>query len=164
LRSQAAVGSELTMLGHPTGKGGRGDLVAVTGFQFGYGLGKGVAEVIERDAVEDDAERIGFVAEFCRCGCEHALAQLALPQLHNLKLLAASAFADDACAAAMWAARGRFDGVRNAVGGCKWRGHIGKDGCTLPCVGTSRILEGKRWPFGSVERRMGLAAAAALRG
>jgi len=62
LRSQAAVGRELTMLGHPTRKGGRGDLIAVAGFQFGYSLGKGIAEIIERDAVQNDAKRIRFVA------------------------------------------------------------------------------------------------------
>ena len=119
LPAQPAVGREFTMLGHPTRKGGWGDLVAVTGFQFGCGLRKGIAEVIERDAVENDAERIRFVAQFCRRGREHAPAQLALPQLHDLKLLAAGAFADEARAAAMRAARGRFDGVRNAMGVCK---------------------------------------------
>ena len=36
----------------------RRDLVAVTGFQFGCGRGKGIAEVKKGDAVEDNAERI----------------------------------------------------------------------------------------------------------
>ena len=79
LRSQAAVGRELTMLTHPTRKGGWSDLVAVTGFQFGYGLGKGIAKVIECDAVENDAEWVRFVAQLRRCGCEYTPAQLALP-------------------------------------------------------------------------------------
>ena len=118
-RSQATVGRELTMLAHPTRKGGWGDLVAVTGFQFGYGLGKGITEVIERNAIENDAERIGFVAQFCRRGCEHTPTKLALPELDDLQLLVAGAFADDAGAAAVRAVRGRFDGVRNAVGVCK---------------------------------------------
>ena len=54
LRSQAAVGCEFTMFGHPIREGGRGDLVAVARFQFGYGLGKGIADVIKRDAVKLD--------------------------------------------------------------------------------------------------------------
>ena len=62
LRSQATVGCQLSMLGHPTRKGGWGDLVAVAGFQFGCGFGKGIAEIIERDAVENDAERIRLIS------------------------------------------------------------------------------------------------------
>jgi hypothetical protein len=42
------------MLSHPTRKGGWGDLVAVTGIQFGCGHGKGIAEIIERDAVKNN--------------------------------------------------------------------------------------------------------------
>jgi len=60
--AQATVGRELTMLGHPTRKGGRGDLVAVPGFQFGCGCGKRIAEVIERDAVENDAEWVRLIS------------------------------------------------------------------------------------------------------
>ena len=120
------------MLGHPTRKGGRGDLVAVTGFQFGYGLGKGIAEVIERHAVENNAERICFVAQLCRSGREHTPAQFALPELDDLKLFAARALAHEARAAAVRTARGRFDGVRNAGRMSKWRGHTRGDGCTLP--------------------------------
>lgn len=89
------------------------------GFQFGCGSGKGIAEVIKRNAVQNDAKRIGFVTQRCRCGRKHAPAQLALPQLHDLQLLAPGALADKACAAAIRAAYGRFDGVGNAVGGCK---------------------------------------------
>ena len=91
----------------------------MTGFQFGCGLGKGITEIIEGDAVENDAERIRFVAQCCRRRREHAPAQLALPQLYDLQLFAAGAFADEARAAAVRAARGRFDGVRNAMGVCK---------------------------------------------
>jgi hypothetical protein len=65
------------------------------------------------------AERIRFVAQFCRRGCEHTPAQLALPQLHDLKFFAARAFANEARAAAMRTARGRFDGVRYAMRVCK---------------------------------------------
>ena len=119
LRSQATVGRELTMLAHPTRKGGWSDLVAVTGFQFGCGLGKGIAKIIKRDAVENDAQRIRLVTQFCRRGGEYPSTQLALPELHDLKLLAAGAFADEACAAAVRAARGWFDGVRNAMRMCK---------------------------------------------
>src|SRR5665213_2293255 len=104
------------MLGHPSRKGRCGDLVAVARFQVGDGLGKGIAEVVKRDAVENDAKRIGFVPQRRRCGCEHATAQFALPQLHDLKSLAARALADKARAAAVRTARGWFDGVRNAMG------------------------------------------------
>ena len=132
LRSQATVGREFAVLGHPTREGRRGYLITVTGFQFGYSLEKGTTEVIERDAVKNDAQGIGFVAQLCRCGCEHTPAQLALPELDNLKFLAAGALADEACAAAVQAARGWFDGVRNAMGVCKRFGHTKDDGCTLP--------------------------------
>ena len=155
LRPQAAVGRELAMLAHPTRKGGWGDLVAVAGFQFGCGLGKGIAEVIQRDAVENDAKRIGFVAQFCRSRREHAPAQLALPELHDLKLLAASAFADEARAAAMRTARGWFDGVRNAMGVCRVKAAIREAMAALyHALGTSRILEGLALWRGLVERRM----------
>ena len=52
--TQTGVGRQFSMLTHPTRKGGWGDLVAVAGFQFGCGLGKGIAEIIERDAVKNN--------------------------------------------------------------------------------------------------------------
>jgi hypothetical protein len=48
------VGRQFSMLAHPTRKGGWRDLVAVAGFQFGCSRGKGIAEVIERDAIKND--------------------------------------------------------------------------------------------------------------
>ena len=41
----------------------------MAGFQFGRGLGKRIAEIVEYYAVENDAERIGFVAQLRWCGC-----------------------------------------------------------------------------------------------
>jgi GNAT superfamily N-acetyltransferase len=47
-----------------------------------------VAEVVERDGVEDDAERMGVVAELRRRGREHAVARGAAQELHDLEFLA----------------------------------------------------------------------------
>ena len=66
LRSQPGVGRELTMLAHPLCKGGWGDRVAVARFQFGRGLRKRAAEVIKHDAVENNAQRIGFCSTALR--------------------------------------------------------------------------------------------------
>ena len=49
----------------------------------------------------------------------HTAAQFALPELQDLKFFSSRTFADEACTAAVWAARGCFDGVRNAMGVCK---------------------------------------------
>lgn len=119
LRSQAAVGRQLAVLAHPARKGRWRDLVAVTGFQFGGGRGKGIAKVIKRDAVHNDAKRIGFVAQRRRRRSEHAPAKFALPELDDLKLFVARAFANEPRATAVRAVCGRFDGVRNTVDVCK---------------------------------------------
>ena len=52
------------MFGHPTCERRGSDPIAVARFQLGRGVGKRIAEMVERHAVEDDAERIGFVAQF----------------------------------------------------------------------------------------------------
>ena len=91
----------------------------MAGFQFGRGLGKRIAEIAEYYAVENDAERIGFVAQLRWCGCEHTPTNFALLELDYLQLLAAGAFACQPLATAVRAERGRFDGVRDAMGMCK---------------------------------------------
>ena len=96
-----------------------GDFVAITGFQFGYDFGKGIAHIIECDAVENDAEWVRLISQGRRCRREHASAQFALPQLDDLKSFTARALADKARAAAVRTPRGWFDGVRNAMGVCK---------------------------------------------
>jgi hypothetical protein len=107
LRAQTTVSRQLAMLGHPARQCGwrrpcsRGFAISASG----EADGKGIAEIIKRDPVEDHAQRICFVAQRRRCRCEHAAAQFALPQLHDLKLLAARAFADEARAAAVRASR-----------------------------------------------------------
>jgi hypothetical protein len=131
--AQTAIGRQFPMLTHPTRKGGWRDFVALGGFQFGRSFGKGIAEVIKRDAVENDAKRISFVPQLRGRWSEHAPAKSALPELDYLKLLTARAFAYEAGATAMRAADGRFDGVRDAMGVCKRSSHTEGDGFTLPC-------------------------------
>ena len=71
------------------------------------------AEVIECYAVENDAKRIRFVPQLRGRRSEYAPAKFALPELDNLQLLAARAFAYEASAAAVRAADGRYDGMRH---------------------------------------------------
>ena len=68
LRSQAAVGRELAMLGSSNSQGWMGRPCSRVGFQFGCGLRKGIAEIIESDAIENDAERVRFVAQAAGAG------------------------------------------------------------------------------------------------
>ena len=67
--------------------------MAVTRFQFRGRLGQRVAEIVEGDAVENDIERIGLVAQCRRRRGEHARASEALPELHGLPVSAATASA-----------------------------------------------------------------------
>ena len=48
------------MFGHPACEGGRWDLVSMLGLQLLCGDGKGIAEIVKSDAVEDHAQRILF--------------------------------------------------------------------------------------------------------
>ena len=93
------------------------DGVAVARFQFRGRLGQRVAEIVEGDAVEDDGERIGLVAQRRRRRGEYARAGGAAPELHRLKFLGARALADQLDAAAMRTALGPLGGVGNTGGG-----------------------------------------------
>jgi hypothetical protein len=87
----------------------------VTRLQFCGGIRERISEIVQGNAVQNDAKWIGFLAQRRGRRSEHASAKFALPELDNLKFLAACAFADCARAAAVRAARGRFDRV-----GTRW--------------------------------------------
>ena len=116
-------------------------------FELLGSVGKRVAEIVERDAVEDEAQRIGLVAQRRRRRREHAAAELALPELGDLELLAAGALADEAGAAAMRAALGRFDGMRNAVSGERGAAILSGWLRFTTRFGTSRILVVAQFEF-----------------
>ena len=61
-RTQAAVGCQLVMFTHPAREGRWRDLVAVARLQFGYDLGKGIAEIVRDNAIENDAERVRLIS------------------------------------------------------------------------------------------------------
>ena len=105
------------MLINPAGERRGCDGVAVTRFQFRGRLGQRVAEIVEGDAVENDIERIGLVAQCRRRRGEDAVAGQALPELHGFQFLDARALAHQLDAAAVRTALGPLRGVGNTGGG-----------------------------------------------
>ena len=102
------------MLGEPQGDRRAGDAVAVSGTDLLGSLVERIAEVVLRDGVEHDAERVGFVAQLDRRRREDALARSAAPQLDDLDLLAACPLPCDRGATAIRAALGSLLRVWNA--------------------------------------------------
>ena len=102
----------LFMRADPRRDRGRGD--SATGFRFEApgGLVERIAEVIECERLEHQANGIGLVAECCWPGGEGALARAAAPELHDLEFLLADAFTGDGMAAAVGTRAGRFVRVR----------------------------------------------------
>ncbi len=78
------------------------------------GFPKRIAEVVEDDRVEHDAQRIRLAAHRRRRRREDALARGAAPELNDFDLLVADALPGNRGAATMRAALGAFFGVRNA--------------------------------------------------
>src|SRR5207302_937786 len=90
------------------------DAMAVAGLKFGGRLVERIAVIVERDRVEHDPKRVRLVPERSGCRCKDAFAGSATPELHDLDLLLARAFARERGAAAMRAARGALAGMRDA--------------------------------------------------
>jgi hypothetical protein len=87
------VGRDLPMFGDPGGERRGRHAVAAAGLELRRRLGERVAEVVEGDTVENDAERIGLGAELGRRGSEATAAGGALPALDGLEFLCARSFA-----------------------------------------------------------------------
>ena len=99
--AKAAEGDVVLMRADPGRDRGRGDSAAGFLFEALGGLAERVAEVVERECLEHQADGIGLVAQRGRARRELALAGGATPELHNLKFLLANAFPADAVAAAV---------------------------------------------------------------
>jgi len=92
--------------------GGRGDGAAGFRLQALRGFAERVAQVVERERLQHEADGVGFVAQRGGAGREQALARAAAPELHDLEFFLANAFAGDDVAAAVRALTGRLVGVR----------------------------------------------------
>jgi len=117
-RAKARVGGEGAMLGKPGGDCRARDAMALPGAHFLCGLVERIAEVVEGDRVEHDAQRIGLVAQLDGGRGEDALARCTAPELDDLDLLFACPLSGDRCTAAVRAALRSLCGVRNAR--CSW--------------------------------------------
>ena len=91
--AQAAEGRVLFVRADPGRDRGRGDRAAGFRFEALGGLVERVAEVVERERLQHQADRIGLVAQRGRAGRESALAGGAAPELDDLELFLANAFA-----------------------------------------------------------------------
>ena len=115
--AEPRIGREVAVFVDPAGERRGCDGVAVARFQFRGRLGQRVAEIVEGDAVENDGERIGLVAQRRRRRREHAPAGQAFPELHGFQFLGARALAHQLDAAAMRTALGPLGGMGNTGGG-----------------------------------------------
>ena len=106
--AQAAEGCVLFVRADPGRNCGRGDGAAGFRFEAPGCLVEGIAEVVERERLKHQADRIRLVAQRCRAGREIALAGSTTPELDDLKLFLANAFAGYGVAAAVWARAGRL--------------------------------------------------------
>src|SRR5216684_4436074 len=143
--AQPRVGCERPVLGEPGGNRRATGAVALARLDLVGRRLHCVAEVVERDRVEHDPERIRLVAQRGGRRGEHALARSAAPELNNLDLLAAGSFARYRGAAAMRAALGALFGVRDASRSGNSAGHKRKDFASLPqlarsCSGPAEAL------------------------
>ena len=99
--AQAAEGRVLFVRADPGRDRGRGDRAAGFRFEAPGGLIERVAEVVERERLQHQADGIGLVAQRGRARREGALAGGAAPELDDLEFLLAHAFAADGVAAAV---------------------------------------------------------------
>jgi hypothetical protein len=88
-------------------------------------FGKGIAKIEEGHPIEDQAKRMGLVAQRWRGGREHATAQLALPHLYDLKFIPSRAFAMMRALPQCGQRVGGFAVCGNASGEWKRSGHAG---------------------------------------
>ena len=61
--AKTTIGGQLAMFGHPACQCGRQNLVTMLCLQLLCSDGKGIAEIVKSDAVEDHAQRICFIAQ-----------------------------------------------------------------------------------------------------
>ena len=106
--AKAAEGRLFFVRADPGRNCGRGDRAAGFRFEAPGCLVERIAEVVERERLQHQADGIGLVAQRGRAGREGALAGRAAPELDDLKLLLADALAADGMAAAVWARAGRL--------------------------------------------------------
>ena len=93
--AKAAEGRVLFVRADPGRNRGRGDRAAGFRIEALGGLVERVAEVVERERLQHQADGVGLVAQRGRAGRESALARAAAPELDDLELLLANAFAAD---------------------------------------------------------------------
>ena len=152
---------------------GRGDSSAGFRLQALGGLVERVAQVIERERLQHQADGIGLVAKRGGAGCEQALAGAAAPELNDLEFFLAHAFAGDDVAAAVGTFAGRLVGVGYCGRSKRGAGHK-REVCRKRITGhefwkmKSRILEGRRpragheyWTVGAQTRSRILRGMAA---
>ena len=121
--AKAAEGGLRFVRADPACDRGGGDSAAGFRLQALCGLAERVAQVVERERLEHQADGVGLVAKRGRAGREQALARGAAPELHDLKLFLANAFASDDAATAVRARAGRFVRVRRGGRSKRGAGH-----------------------------------------
>ena len=147
--AKAAEGGLLFVRADPGCDRGRGDGAAGFRLQALGSLAERVAQVIERERLQHQADRVGLVAQSSGARREQALARGAAPELHDLEFFLANAFAGDDAAAAVGARAGRLVRVRRGGRSKRGAGHK-REVCRERITGhgfwkmKSRILEGRR--------------------
>ena len=137
--AQAAEGRVLFVRADPGRDRGRGDRAAGFRFEAPGGLVERVAEVVERERLQHQADGVGLVAQRGRAGREGALARGAAPELDDLELFLANAFAGYGMAAAVRAGFGQLVRVRSAG---RPEGRAGHTRSIRRAYHRRRILEG----------------------
>ena len=110
--AKAAEGGLLFVRADPGRDRGRGDSAAGFRLQTLGGFAERVAQIVERERLEHQADGVGLVAQRGRAGREQALARAAAPELDDLEFFLANAFAADRVTAAVRARAGRLVCVR----------------------------------------------------
>ena len=138
--AQTAKGRVLFVRADPGRDRGRGDRAAGFRFEALGGLVERIAEVVERQRLEHEADRVCLVAQRSRARREGALAGGAAPELHDLELFLANAFAGYGMAAAVRAGFGHLVRVRSAG---RPEGRAGHTRSIRRAYHRRRILEGE---------------------